>query len=332
MQGGGFQLPSNATIGRNPPNGAVIYYSLKSKPTTDVVLEFLDATGKSIQKFTAKAVRPPATPGASPSGPASQPSPSPAPGTAQVQTPPSEPQAPSGEESESFGTPRQPRVTTDVGLNRFVWDLRYPEATRFPGMILWAGESRGPRVVPGTYKVRLTVDGQTLEESFEVVADPRLTTPPADYAKQFEFGLKIRDKVSETHNAIIQIRDVRKQVDDLLKRVAGQPSFKVINDAASTLKANLTTVEESLYQTKNQSSQDPLNYPIRLNNKLAVLGGVVGSADAAPTDQSLAVYNELVVQIDAQLARLAQIIKNDVPAFNQMVRDQNIPAVTVKTN
>jgi hypothetical protein len=180
------------------------------------------------------------------------------------------------------------------------------------------------------YQARLIVDGNTTTQNFEVRPDPRVRTSAADYAKQLEFGLKIRDKVSETHNAIIQIRDVRKQIDDLLKRVAGQPSYKIINDAATTLKKNLVSVEESLYQTKNQSSQDPLNYPIRLNNKLAALAGVVSSADAAPTDQSYAVYDELVVQIDAQLAKLAQIMKTDVSAFNQLVRDQNIPAVTVK--
>lgn len=336
MGGGGFPLPATATIGRNPPGGAVVYYSLKSKPTTDVVLEFLDAAGKSIQKFTAKPPKPEASPqslGAPAPGTVAQtpaPGPTPTPGTAQVQTPPEEPQPPSGEESETFGSGRQARVTTDVGLNRFVWDLRNPESVRFPGMILWAGEMRGPRVVPGMYQVRLTVDGKTMSESFEVKPDPRLTTTASDYAKQLELGLRIRDKVTETHNAINQIRDVRKQVDDLLKRVAGQPSFKVINDAATTLKKNLTGVEESLYQTKNQSSQDPLNYPIRLNNKLAALAGVVASADAAPTDQSYAVYDEIVVQIDGQLASLAQIIKNDVPAFNQLVRDQNIPAITIK--
>ena len=244
--------------------------------------------------------------------------------------PTEEPQAPSGEESESFGGGRQPRVTTDVGLNRFVWDLRYAESVRFPGMILWAGELRGPRVVPGMYRVRLTVDGVTTSENFEVKADPRGRTSAAEYAKQQEFGLKIRDKVSETHNAVIQIRDVRKQIDDLVKRLAGQPSHKVVNSAATALKKNLASVEESLYQTKNQSSQDPLNYPVRLNNKLAALAGVVSSADAAPTDQSYAVYDELVVQIDAQLAKLAQIMNTEVPAFNQLVRDQNIPAVTVK--
>ena len=339
MDGASPPLPATATIGRNPANGAVVYYSLKSKPTTDVVLEFLDSSGKSIQKFTAKAPKaekpgavpgpsPEASPSASPPGPAA--SPTPTPGAAQVTAPPEEPQAPSGEESEGFGGPRQPRVTTDVGMNRFVWDLRYADSVRFPGMILWSGEMRGPRVVPGRYQVKLTVDGKTVTQSFDVKPEPRLTTSVADYAKQLEFGLKIRDKVTETHNAIIQIRDVRKQVDDLLKRLAGQPSYKIINDAATTLKKNLAGVEETLYQTKNQSSQDPLNYPIRLNNKLAALAGVVSSADAAPTEQSYAVFDELIVQIDAQLAKLTQIMKTDVPAFNQLVRDQNIPAVTVK--
>jgi photosystem II stability/assembly factor-like uncharacterized protein len=339
MDGGSPQLPATATIGRNPPNGAVVYYSLKSKPTTDVVLEFLDSSGKSIQKFTGKAPKaekPVASPQAalgpsrSPS-PAPQASPTPTPGAAQLTTPPEEPQAPSGEESEGFGGGRgTARVTTDVGLNRFIWDLRYAESVRFPGMILWAGEMRGPRVAPGTYQVRLTLDGKTTTESFEVKPDPRLSTSAADYAKQLELGLKIRDKVTETHNAIIQIRDVRKQVDDLLKRLAGQPSYKVVNEAATTLKKNLASVEESLYQTKNQSSQDPLNYPIRLNNKLAALAGVVQSADTAPTEQSYSVFDDLVAQIDAQLAKLAQTMKTDVPAFNQLVRDQNIPAVTVK--
>jgi hypothetical protein len=197
-------------------------------------------------------------------------------------------------------------------------------------MILWAGETRGPKLPPGTYQVKLSVEGKSYTQPFEIKSDPRLTTAPGDYAKQLELGLKIRDKLSETHNAIIQIRDVRKQVEDLLKRVAGQPNFKVINDAGTALNKNLTAIEEQLYQTKNQSNQDPLNFPIRLNNKLAALGGVVGSAEAAPTAQSYAVYDEVVGQIDAQLQKLAQLMRTDVPAFNQLVKDQNIPAVVVK--
>jgi len=327
MDAGTPPLPATATIGRNPANGAVVYYSLKTKPTTDVVLEFLDSSGKSIQKFTGKMAKMITAAPAAAAAPSPGASPAP---SAALATPPDESEAAAGGESEGGGAGRQPKVTTDVGLNRFVWDLRYAESVRFPGMILWAGEMRGPRVVPGMYEVKLTVDGKTFSEKFEVKPDPRLSTSAAEYAKQLELGLKIRDKVTETHNSIIQIRDVRKQVDDLLKRVTGQPSFKAINDAATALKKNLTEVEEALYQTKNRSSQDPLNFPIRLNNKLAALAGVVQSADAAPTDQAYAVYDELVAQIDAQLARFTAIMKTDVPAFNQLVRDQNVPAVTVK--
>jgi photosystem II stability/assembly factor-like uncharacterized protein len=302
--GGGFPLPPTATVGRNPANGVVVYYSLKAKPTSDVNLEFLDSAGKSIRKFTARVGRP-AEGAAQPPGP------------------------PPGEGGFGGGA-APPPLPIEIGLNRFVWDTRYPDAVRFPGMILWAGETRGPKLPPGTYQVKLTAEGKTYTQNFEIKADPRLTTAPADYAKQLELGLKIRDKLTETHNAIIQIRDVRKQVEDLLKRVAGQPNFKVLNDAGTALNKNLTAIEETLYQTKNQSSQDPLNFPIRLNNKLAALAGVVGSAEAAPTAQSYAVYDEVVAQINAELQRLARIMQTDVPAFNQLVRDQNIPAVVVK--
>ncbi len=306
MPGGAFPLGPTATLGRNPANGVVVYYSLKAKPTSDVDLEFLDAAGKSIRKFTARMRRQGEASAQAPAGP------------------------PPGEGGGFGGGGAPPPVPTEVGLNRFVWDTRYPDAVRFPGMILWAGETRGPKLSPGTYQVKLTVDGKSYTESFEVKADPRVTTTPADYAKQMELGLKIRDKLSETHNAIIQIRDVRKQVEDLLKRVAGQPNFKVVNDAGTALNKKLTTIEEALYQTKNQSNQDPLNFPIRLNNKLAALGGVVASAESAPTAQSYAVYDEVVTQIDVELQKLGQLMRTDVPAFNQLVRDQNIPAVVVK--
>ena len=311
--GGGGPLPATATIGKNPAAGVVVYYSLKAKPTTDLVLEFLDANGKSINKFTARLPRP---------------QPSPAPGTAQLTAPPTQPQPPAGEEEGSFGGGAPARATTDVGLNRFVWDMRYPEAVRFPGMILWAGQTQGPRIVPGNYQVKLTVDGQTLTETFTVKGDPRLTLSAADYAKQLDLSLKMRDKLTETHNAIIQIRDIKKQVDDLVKRVG--PQSKPIADTGNALIKKLTEVEETLYQTKNQSSQDPLNFPIRLNNKLAALLGVVSRGEFVPTEQSFDVYNDLVGKIDAQLVKLSQIVKTDVPAFNQVVKDQNIPAIVIK--
>jgi photosystem II stability/assembly factor-like uncharacterized protein len=317
FQGGGFPLPPTATIGQNPPSGAVVYYYLKDKPAGQITLEFLDSSGHSIKKFTSRAPEPPP----------------PAPGAgAPPTTPPEEPQAPSGEEAEEGGrAARGPsRIPAEAGLNRFIWDLRYTDAARFPGLILWAGEMRGPRAVPGSYQVKLTINGQTFTQSFEVKKDPRLSTSPEDFAKQFDLLLKIRDKLTETHNAITEIRDVRRQVNDLTRRLQGQPNSKAIMDAAKSLNAKMTAIEETLYQTKNQSSQDPLNFPIKLNNKLAAVAGVVAEADAAPTAQDYTVYEELVGKINEQLQLLEQVMRTDLAAFNQLVREQNIPAVIIK--
>jgi hypothetical protein len=195
---------------------------------------------------------------------------------------------------------------------------------------MWAGSTTGPKAVPGTYQVKLTVDGKSQTQSLEIKRDPRLEATPEDLAKQFEFLIKIRDKVTETHEAILQIREVRRQIDDVVARTKDQKGGKEIADAAKALNAKMKEVEEVLYQTKNQSGQDPLNYPIRLNNKLAALTGVVASADAAPTAQSYAVYEEIVAQINAQLQKLDAILKTDLPAFNKVVRDQEIPAVVLK--
>src|SRR5437660_4863663 len=141
--GGRFNLPPTTTLGKNPANGVVVYYSLKARPTTDLVLEFLDSNGKSINKFTTRLPR-----GGGVGG----------------QAAPAEQTQAAGEEGGFFGGPPA-RATTDVGLNRFVWDMRYTDAVRFPGMILWAGQTNGPRIVPGTYQVKLTVDGQTMTEN-----------------------------------------------------------------------------------------------------------------------------------------------------------------------
>jgi hypothetical protein len=295
--GGGFG-GANPTVGANPANGAVVYYYLKNKPSLPVSIEVFDANGKSIRKYTsALAV--------------------------------SDAPRPAGEDFVVFGG-GSVRVSAEAGLNRFVWDMRYPEATGFPGMILWAGGTNGPRAVPGKYTVKLTVGEQTFSQAFEFKKDPRLTTSVADLQKQFDLLIKIRDKFTETGEAITRIRDVRRQVDDLVRRVKDLPEAKPVADAAKALNAKMTKIEEELYQTKNQSNQDPLNFPIRLNNKLAALGGTVADGDYAPTDQSYVVYDDIVARIDAQLKALTAVMSVDLPAFNKLVRDQNIPAVVVK--
>ncbi len=301
--GGGFFRPA-MTVGQNPAGGVVVYYSFRSKPAGEVTLEFLDAGGKSIRKFSTQDRRPET--GGPPGGEA--------------------------EEAPSFqrGGGAAARVAAEAGLNRFVWDLRHPDATGFPGMILWAGYTRGPLAAPGEYQVKLTAGGAALTRRFTVNRDPRIATTQEDFARQLALHLQIRDKLSETHDAIVRMRDVRRQVDELADRVREQPQAKAVVEKGRELSKKLTAVEEELYQTKNRSNQDPLNYPIRLNNKLAALAGVVASADAAPTVQSQMVYEELASKINVQLRALEDLLATDVAAFNQLVRDQQVPAVILK--
>jgi photosystem II stability/assembly factor-like uncharacterized protein len=293
---GGFRIPRGEPVGQNPASGVAVYFSFKEKPQNEVTLEFVDNAGKLIRKFSSKAA-------------------------------PSRTGAPSGGEDDD-GPPRPAgadRIPADAGLNRFVWDLHYPDATTFPGLIMWAGNTRGPVIVPGTYKVRLTADGKSQTQSFEVKKDPRLATTTEDYARQLEVALQIHGKLGQANDAVIQIRDVRKQLDEYAARVKDR---KVV-DAAKALAKKLTAVEEELYQTKNRASQDPLNFPIKLNNKLAVLLGVVESSDDPPTLQSTQVYEELASQVNVQVESLKKLLGTDLVTFNKLVRDQNVPAVII---
>ena len=294
---GGFRLPPTGALGQNPPGGAVVFYSFKERPKGDVTLEFLDSAGKLVRAFSSK--------------------------------PPERRRSegePSFEEEEEFGPPRAiERVPTEAGLNRFVWDLRYPDATKFPNLIMWAGSVRGPAVVPGKYQVRLTADGKSQTQTFEVKKDPRLSTTPEDYARQLELAMQIHKKLSETNAAVIEIREIRRQLDQYAERVKNP---KVV-DAAKTLAKKLTAVEEALYQTKNRASEDPLNFPIKLNNKLAGLEGVVESSDDAPTAQSNMVFEDLASQVNAQLSTLKKLTTSDLAAFNKLVRDENVPAIVM---
>ena len=268
-----------------------MHYYLKEKPKQEVALEFLDASGKTIRKYTGRVPR---------EGVAGAPP-----------------------------VPGEPTLPLEAGLNRFVWNFRYPNATGLPGLIMWGGSLAGPRVVPGDYQVRLTVDGKTIgAETFAVKSDLRLATSAEEFQKQFDFLMKANRKLSETHEAILEIRDLRKQLEDLSARL--KPEQKDLKDKAAEIVKKLTAVEEELMQTKIKSSQDALNYPIKLNNKLAALASTVDGADYAPTNQSYVVYDNHAAGIDAQRAHFARIKAEDVAAFNKSFAEKNLPVIVTK--
>jgi hypothetical protein len=174
------------------------------------------------------------------------------------------------------------------------------------------------------------VGGETFTQPFEIRKDPRSSVTQADLEAQFRFLMDVRDKLTETHDAVSRIREVREQVKTVVDHAKTAGGDEAIAKAAESLTKSVTAVEEALYQTKNQSSQDPLNFPIRLNNKLSALAGVVASADGAPTASSSAVYEDVAGRIDVELAKLKKILDTDLSAFNQLVKEKGVPAVVMK--
>lgn len=308
--------------GENPPSGAVVYFNL-AEAGQEVELEFLDASGKLIREFSseldsagladsvradsAKSARADSLRGAGLSPDSIE----------KLQA--------AGEEGGSNGrrgreTPS--RVPNKAGLNRFVWDLRYPDASDFHNLIMWAGGTRGPLAVPGKYSVRMTVNGQTQTRSFTLLEDPRISATQHDLEEQFALLVKIRDTLSAANDAVKTIRNVTYQIDQREAKAPG--SFAA---AASKLVERLGVIEDSIYQTKNRSGQDPLNYPIRLNNKIAALASTVSSADTRPTDQSYAVFDTLTAQLDAQLSALHRALAAELPKLNAILKEAGVEEI-----
>jgi len=218
-------------------------------------------------------------------------------------------------------------LSVDPGFNTMSWDMRYLGAKTFDGMILWWATTSGPMAIPGNYKVKLSVNGDEQMQDFTITADPRAESSQADYQAQFDFLIKVRNKLTETHEGIINIRKAKGQINDVLKKVEGNEELEKYG---KDMIKDMSEIEKALYQTKNESGQDPLNFPIRLNNKLGHLASLSGIGNYRPTDSSLAFYEEVTAKIDEQLNNLSEIFSTRIDTFNQMVKEAEIDAVQLE--
>ncbi len=216
--------------------------------------------------------------------------------------------------------------TTAKGLNRWEWNLRYKGATMFEGIIIWSGRPQnGPKAPPGTYEARVTVNGITKSAKFNVKMDPRLEgVTEQDLREQFQLASQIRDRTSAANEAVIQIRHIRDQIDDRLEKT----NDRRIRKMSSDLMGNLTKIEEALYQTKNESGQDPLNFPIRLNNRLASLRRSVENGDAKPTDGAYKVFGELSAELDGHLEALDGELTQRLNPLNSRLTSKQLEPVS----
>jgi photosystem II stability/assembly factor-like uncharacterized protein len=271
-----------------------VSYVLK-QPAAKVTLEILDGQGKVLRAFTGT--------------------------TADFAKPPAPPTI------EDLFNPKDPKPAVAAGLQRLEWDLRYDRAAEFTGMVMWDATTRGPVAPPGNYQVRVTADGQSATQPFAVRREPHLLADvsDADLQREFELAMQIRDKASQANQAVMLVRGIRPQLQDRAGKLDSKtgPTAKAIE----ALEKTLTTVERNVYQVKNQSFEDPLNFPVMLNNKIATLQGIVESADAQPTDQSYDMFKMLSDRLDEQMRALDTAVQKELPQVNDMLKRQKLAPV-----
>jgi photosystem II stability/assembly factor-like uncharacterized protein len=291
--------------GENPPQGIIIYYLLESAPTDPIELVFLNTDGSQIKRFANKT-----------------------------------------EQDESTNAPKADRyLPAQAGLNRFVWDMRYPDAEkvetsadRSKAHPLGGQEKsgNGPLAPPGTYQVRLEAGDQSFTAAFEILKDPRVSATPEDFQAQFELWNQLTTKLSQTHHTINRIHRLQRQLKEWSKRAEVMESNTAskdtapkdqITEAAKTLEEKLKAIENALIQTAEETPADRLRHPVGLNAKLGGLISVVAIADAAPPRQAYDVFEHLAAQVDTQVAQLTALEQDEIAAFNELVRQAELPAL-----
>ncbi|MEZ4902684.1 MAG: glycosyl hydrolase [Spirosomataceae bacterium] len=299
--GGRFVIDEFMNEGENAPNGVMVRYYLKDSPKDEVKLQFFTAAGDTIIAYSSKKDR-------------------------------------KGEEvrepKDFFANPKARRpdiLATNAGMNVFLWNMRYPNATEVDGTnVMWSGSTIGPKAVPGKYKVQLVIGKNLIkEQEFEILKDPRIKTTNAEFKEQFDLLMKINNKLSENHKSINQIRKVREDISAYQKAVKDTALATQLKKQAKPLLEELEKIESVLMQPKSKAGQDALNFAIQLNDKLAGVGSVVGSADTKPTKSSYEAYNDLAGKIDQQINRLKTVLQKEVPAFNNAVRQADVKAINI---
>lgn len=208
------------------------------------------------------------------------------------------------------------KLKVKKGGNTFVWDTRGKGAEKLKGMIFWWASFNGPKAVPGDYNVQLVVNGATQSKDFTIVPDPRAEASIADMQKQYNFITEVNETVNKAHTSIKKMRKITAQLSAFEKQYKDTEATKELVEKAKTMREKLENIEKELYQTKNRSNQDPLNFPIKLTNKLAHINSLIGLDDFAPTDQDIAVKNELTAKINTQLTAFNKVLDDEITAFN----------------
>ncbi|MAO08756.1 MAG: glycosyl hydrolase [Alteromonas sp.] len=226
---------------------------------------------------------------------------------------------------QTFGTKdKKHQLSVEKGSNLFVWDTQGDGAERLDGMILWWASTEAPKAVPGNYQVVLEVEDEVMVRDLTILPDENAETDVAGMQRQFDFITDINKTVDKAHKSIKKIRKINNQLEAFQKQYKDNEPVKDLVEKAKTLSEQFSEIEKALYQTKNRSGQDPLNFPIKLTNKLAHLNSLVSMDDFPPTEQDIAVKNELTQQIDAELRKFETLVSEEIESFNKQFNTLNL--------
>jgi photosystem II stability/assembly factor-like uncharacterized protein len=281
-------------VGDNPPAGAIIDYYFKSLPKDEVSLDILDASGKVVRHLSSKEKK-------------------------EGEQPPEWPDR----------VERPKTIPANEGMNRFAWDLRSDDPVQIPGAFYSGEGPKGPLALPGDYQVKLAVGGKSQTAPLHLAIDPRTKGAEPALQKQFTLSMQVKDRISQLHQAVNEIRDLKSQVQTLHKRFGDDQRLKPALDAADQLDHKMSEVEQELIQVNMKGSEANLAFPNKLNERFDTFSHAIDAGDAEPTKPQLDVFELLSNQLREQLQKWAQIKNEDVPKVDGLIKQANLPALII---
>jgi hypothetical protein len=287
------EIDTHQAAGTNPPPGAIIDYYFKEAPKGEVTLEIFDAQGKLVRHLSSKERK-------------------------ENEQPPEWP--------DQVEAPKT--IPAKEGMNRFAWDLRYDKPVQTPGAFYYGSGPRGALALPGDYQLRLKANGKSQMVPLRLAIDPRIKGTEEGMKKSFELSVRVNERFSQLHQAINEIRETRSQIESLDKRFANNERLKPALTATNEMKGKMSSIEEKLIQVKMKSSEGNLVYPNQLNEEFYTFSHAI-EADATPTEPQLEVFKMLDGRLEEQLKSWAQVKADDVPKINALIKQADLPALSV---
>ena len=277
--------------GVNPANGVVLYYQLPAlADSIEVTMEFRDATGKLVRQLSSKK-------------------------NASFQRYPG-------------GPPADPTIPKSKGLNRFVWDTRYPTMVGVPTAYI-EGNFRGHRTAPGNYTVTLKYAGKEAKSDFKILPNPVYEITPATYATHNEFMLNMENALNDMHTKINTILKMREQIETVLKDMGDKPAYAAIKKEGSALVEKMKAWDEDMVQRRSKAYDDVENFPNKFTANYLFLINETDSDIPRVNQSSRDRLAELNKEWEGLNARAKTIIETDVPAYTNKLWSAGIGAVWV---